>query len=208
MKAIAVTVVLMAMSMVSLSVKAQAGDDIIDSGKPSLYIDVHHMGAGKVHAADVAGAHQKDLAVQGKYGVNFMKYWVDEKAGNIYCLASAFDSTAIRRAHNEAHGLLPDHIHIVSPGEEAAAKGGKRLFLDIHQFGPGKVSAADVAGAHQKDLAVQKKYGVNFINYWVDESTGVVMCLSEAKDSKSIQATHKEAHGLMPSSIQQVQEGK
>jgi hypothetical protein len=208
MKTIAVSIVLSVMSMLSLNVKAQqsAIDEVVSL--PTLYIDVHKLEPGKVHFGDVAKAHEKDLAVQGKYGVNFMKYWVDEKNGSIYCLASAFDSASIRNAHKEAHGLLPDQIHAVSPGEEAAAKGGKHYFLDVHEFGAGKVKAADVAGAHAKDLATQKKYGVNFINYWVDEKAGVVMCLSEAKDSKSVTATHKEAHGLMPSTIQQVQEGK
>lgn len=36
------------------------------------------------------------------------------------------------------------------------------------------VTYAAVAEAHQKDLAVEKKYGVNFIDYWVDEQQGVV----------------------------------
>ena len=35
----------------------------------------------------------------------------------------------------------------------------KKLFLDVHDVGPGKVTAKDVAGAHQKDLATEKKYG-------------------------------------------------
>ena len=60
------------------------------------------------------------------------------------------------------------------------------FFLDIHQLGAGKVTAADVEKAHQKDLAVQKKYGVNFINYWVDERTGTVLCLSQASDASKV----------------------
>ena len=89
-------------------------------------------------------------------------------------------------------------------GQTAEAK---HLFIDVHQLEPGKVKYEAVAEAHKKDLAVQNKYGVNFINYWVDEKTGVVMCLSEAKDSKSIKATHKEAHGLIPSYILKVKQG-
>ncbi|HLX67216.1 MAG TPA: DUF4242 domain-containing protein, partial [Puia sp.] len=54
-----------------------------------FYIDVHHLGAGKVTAAAVAGAHQKDLAVEKKYNVSFIKYWVDESKGDVYCLSSA-----------------------------------------------------------------------------------------------------------------------
>jgi hypothetical protein len=42
----------------------------------------------------------------------------------------------------------------------------------------------------------------------VDEKAGVVMCLSEAKDEKSIRATHKEAHGLMPTYVMKVKQGE
>src|SRR5258706_4725503 len=76
----------------------------------SLFLDVHHFGAGKVTAKDVAAAHKKDLAVQKKYGVNIIKYWLDEKNGDVYCLASAPDSQSLRATHAEAHGLLPDNI--------------------------------------------------------------------------------------------------
>ncbi|HMG69065.1 MAG TPA: DUF4242 domain-containing protein [Chitinophagaceae bacterium] len=173
-----------------------------------LFIDVHHLEPGKLTTEAVAGAHAKDLAVEGKYGVQFIKYWVDTAKGVVYCLSSASDSSAIIKTHAEAHGLLPDHIYPVTDGNEALRNGGKNLYLDVHELGAGNVTASDVAGAHQKDLAVEKKYGVNFINYWVDEKDGVVMCLSEASDSSDIIKTHKEAHGLLPKYILEVKQGQ
>ena len=172
-----------------------------------LYLDVHHVGAGKVTAKDAAGAHQKDLEVQKKYGVNFLKYWVDEANGDLYCLAEAADSQSLRKTHAEAHGLLPDQIYPVTAGEEAALKGKNNLYLDLHVMGPGKVNAVAVAGAHQKDLAVQKKHGVNLLNYWVDEKNGVIMCLAQAPNADSLVSTHKEAHGLLPVKVDKVVEG-
>jgi hypothetical protein len=103
---------------------------------------------------------------------------------------------------------LPENIYQVTSGEEAALTGKNSYFLDVHYLGAGKVTAKDVAAAHQKDLAVQHKYGVNFINYWVDEKNGVVMCLSQAKDSTSIIHTHQEAHGLLPAAIMKVKQGE
>jgi hypothetical protein len=173
-----------------------------------FYIDVHHLGAGKVTAVAVAGAHQKDLAVEKKYNVSFIKYWVDETKGDVYCLSSAPNPQAIRATHAEAHGLLPDDIYKVSPGQEAMLKGNNNLYLDIHELGPGNVTAAAVAAAHQKDLAVQQKYGVNFINYWVDEKSGTVICLSQAPDSAAVVNTHREAHGLLPVSVVKVAQGQ
>ena len=173
-----------------------------------FYIDVHQLTPGKVKFTDVEAAHLKDLAVENKYVVHFINYWVDEDKGLVYCLSSTGDSSSIRKTHAEAHGLLPDHIFKVSEGSAAALTGDKKLFLDIHKLGAGNVTAAAVADAHKKDLAVQGKYGVNFINYWVDEKTGVVMCLSEAADSNAIIKTHKEAHGLIPVEILRVKQGQ
>jgi len=172
------------------------------------YIDVHHLGAGKVTAAAVADAHAKDLATEKKYGVQFIKYWVDEREGDVYCLSSASDTQSIRKTHGEAHGLLPDDIYMVTAGKEAAIQEGKDFYLDVHELGAGKVTAQDVAGAHAKDLAVQGKYGVNFINYWVDEKDGRVVCLSQAPDSSAVINTHKEAHGLVPVYIEKVKQGQ
>jgi hypothetical protein len=174
----------------------------------NLYIDVHHLGAGKVTAKDVAAAHQKDLAVEQKYGVSLLKYWVDETKGDVYCLASSPDPESIRKTHAEAHGLLPDQIFEVTSGKEAALNGKDNLYLDLHQLGAGNVNAKAVAEAHQKDLAVQKKYGVNLINYWVDEKNGTVMCLAQAPDSAALINTHKEAHGLIPVSVTLVKQGQ
>jgi Protein of unknown function (DUF4242) len=173
-----------------------------------LFIDVHQLEPGKVTYDAVAGAHAKDLATEGKYGVQFLNFWVDENKGLVYCLSSAPDSTSIRNTHAEAHGMLPDHIYEVTEGTAAALKGNKNLFLDVHYFGAGNVSAAAVAAAHQKDLAVQGKHDVNFINYWVDEKDGVVMCLAQAKDSSALIQTHKEAHGLLPAQVFEVKQGE
>ncbi|MBO9683789.1 MAG: DUF4242 domain-containing protein, partial [Flavisolibacter sp.] len=179
-----------------------------NTSKNNLYIDVHYLPDGKVKFEDVAAAHAKDLATESKYGVQFLKYWVDESKGIIYCLSSAPDTAAITSTHRDAHGLLPQTIYKVEDGAEAVADKNKTFFLDIHQLGAGNVTAADVEKAHQKDLAVQKKYGVSFINYWVDVKTGTVLCLSQASDASKVLATHKEAHGLVPVSITAVKQGE
>jgi hypothetical protein len=212
MKAFFVRTFLFALTLISFRTSAQTAKaettKLPKGGASHLYIDVHQLEPGKVNYEAVAAAHAKDLAVQRKYGVQFIKFWVNEEKGLVYCLSSTADSSAIREAHAEAHGLLPEHIYLVTDGIEAPLNGNKNLYLDIHQFGEGKVSAKDVAGAHQKDLATEKKYGVNFINYWVDEKAGVVMCLSEAADSSAVIKTHKEAHGLIPEQVLRVKQGQ
>jgi hypothetical protein len=173
-----------------------------------LFIDVHLLHPGSVTAADVAAAHAKDLAVQAKYGVQFLKYWVNEKSGTVYCLSSAPDSAHIADAHNEAHGLLPQQVYAVTDGIAATPVTGVPYFLDIHNLGAGNVTAAAVANAHKKDLAVQKKHKVNFINYWVCEEKGIVFCLSQTNDKGKISDTHKAAHGLLPAIVVPVVQGQ
>ena len=214
MRIISFVTVLAFVVLFSTSASAQAGkskktsytNSAADKSNPDakMFIDVHHFGPGKVTAKDVAAAHKKDLAVQSKYGVNIISYWLDQKNGDVYCLASSPDSQSLKSTHAEAHGLLPNQVMEVTSGTQESATNQKNLFLDIHHFGPGKVTAKDVAAAHQKDLAVQKKYGVNLINYWVDEKNGTVMCLAEAKDSSDLIKTHKEAHGLIPDKVVKV----
>jgi hypothetical protein len=173
-----------------------------------MYIDVHHMGKGKVTVGDVARAHQKDLMAEKKYGVDFLRYWVDEESGTIYCLSRAPGKKAIIQTHKEAHGLIPQEIHEVKSGQEAAMAGNMKLYLDIHSLGKGKVTANAVAQAHRKDLMVQDKYHVSFKNYWVDEINGYVYCLSQSPGKEAIVKTHTEAHGLVPQTVMEVTQGK
>jgi hypothetical protein len=79
----------------------------------SLYMDVHTI-AGGVSAADVAEAHVKDLQTGAKYGVSYLRYWVDETAGKIFCLVEAGNAEDANTVHREAHGLVADEIYLVS----------------------------------------------------------------------------------------------
>ena len=78
-------------------------------------MDVHNIEGG-VSADDVAGAHAKDVEEQEKHGVKYHRYWVDEKAGKIFCLVEAPNEEAAHTVHREAHGLVADEIYEVSEG--------------------------------------------------------------------------------------------
>ena len=78
-------------------------------------------------------------------------------------------------------------------------------FMDVHDV-PG-VKAADVAGAHEKDLVVQAQYGVDYKHYWVDEAAGKIFCLVDAPDMETAARVHREAHGLEAQSIYEVEQG-
>jgi class 3 adenylate cyclase len=77
-------------------------------------MDIHNLPEGTT-AEDVAKAHAKDMETQRKYGVEYTKYWVNEKAGKVFCLCHAPNAEAAECVHREAHGLLPDKIIEIQP---------------------------------------------------------------------------------------------
>ncbi len=78
-----------------------------------LFMDTHTLEGG-VSAEDAAGAHQKDLETQGKYGVKYLRYWVDEADGKIFCLVEADTAEDAMAVHRDAHGLVADEIYAVT----------------------------------------------------------------------------------------------
>ncbi len=90
----------------------------VASGESSghLYMDIHRNVDG-LTAEAVTGAHQKDLEVQEKYGVKYLKYWYDEESGTVFCLVDAPSKEAAATVHKEAHGLVADEIIEVAQGK-------------------------------------------------------------------------------------------
>jgi hypothetical protein len=81
----------------------------------SLYMDVHHIDGG-VTIGDVAKAHMADLQQQGKHDVQYLRYWVAEDHGRIFCLVDAPSADAAATVHREAHGLVAQEIFPVQEG--------------------------------------------------------------------------------------------
>ena len=74
--------------------------------------------------------------------------------------------------------------------------------MDVHIV-PG-VKASEVAAAHELDLVHQHHHGCTAMTYWVDESRGSVFCLVEAPDKQAVENMHREAHGLIPNKVIEV----
>jgi uncharacterized protein DUF4242 len=78
-------------------------------------MDVHDVSGG-VAMEDVAKAHIADLEAQDEFDVRYLRYWVDEAAGRIFCLVEAPSADAAAAVHRQAHGLVADHIYRVQEG--------------------------------------------------------------------------------------------
>lgn len=80
-----------------------------------LFMDVHDI-AGSVAMEDVTQAHLADLQTQAAHDVRYLRYWVDERAGRVFCLVEAPSADAAAEVHRQAHGLIADHIYQVQEG--------------------------------------------------------------------------------------------
>jgi hypothetical protein len=80
-----------------------------------LFMDIHKHIPGLTKEA-VEGAHQRDLEVQDEHDVKYLKYWFNEKNGEVFCLIEAPDKESAIRVHRKAHGLLADEIIEVQEG--------------------------------------------------------------------------------------------
>jgi len=105
------------------------------------YMDIHDIPGG-VTADAVAKAHAHDVAVEGKYGVHYHKYWVNESAGKIFCLCEAPNAEAAMQVHREAHGMVAEKIIQVEPEVADLFLGGSEVNAAGAALLPG--GAADV----------------------------------------------------------------
>jgi class 3 adenylate cyclase len=77
------------------------------------------------------------------------------------------------------------------------------LYVDIHKLG--EATAEDLARAHAADRETQKKYGVEYLKYWFNESCGKAFCLVHAPDRETANKVHREAHGLVAEKLIEVE---
>ena len=81
-----------------------------------LFMDIHQHVPGLTKEA-IEEAHAKDLEIQSKYNVHYLKYWYDVKDGKVFCLAEAPDKESAIAVHRESHGMVADEVMEVMEGE-------------------------------------------------------------------------------------------
>lgn len=81
------------------------------------------------------------------------------------------------------------------------------IYMDIHE-NVEEISKEKLQEAHKKDLEVQEKHGVKFIDYWYSEDEKKIFCLCEAPDKEAAVAVHKEAHGGVADKVIEVKKGE
>jgi AraC-like DNA-binding protein len=80
-------------------------------------MDIHTVDSDEFSAEDVVKAHMEDLAIQDKFGVKQLKYWVNEHAKTIFCLMEGPNKDACNQVHLQSHGNTACNIIEVGDNE-------------------------------------------------------------------------------------------
>jgi class 3 adenylate cyclase len=72
------------------------------------YMDIHTLQGATPE--QVEAAHAADLKVQGKYNVEYLKFWFNESQGKAFCLVNAPSPRAAQLVHRRAHGQSAERI--------------------------------------------------------------------------------------------------
>ena len=116
---------------------------------------------------------------------------------------------AVTAAHEAAHGKTPGKVmELIEAPDRRQPAGGKKLFLDAHHNPPGTViKVEDIVKGHEKELTIQGKHNVDFVSWWLEPSTGTIMCLAETDDPKGAVASHQETDGDLAEEMAEVTQG-
>jgi AraC-like DNA-binding protein len=79
-----------------------------------LFMDFHQLEG--ITLAEVRDAHIADVLIQDKYGVKYHQFWINEKAGTVFCLMEGPDKESCELVHREAHGNVACKIVEVESG--------------------------------------------------------------------------------------------
>ncbi|MCP4976767.1 MAG: DUF4242 domain-containing protein [Maribacter sp.] len=98
-----------------------------------LYMDIHTVNSDSFSVEDVVKAHMEDLAIQDKFGVTQLKYWVNEGAKTLFCLMEGPDKEACHQVHKQSHGNTACNIIEVSDNEYNLFMGVGMAINDLAQ---------------------------------------------------------------------------
>lgn len=77
------------------------------------------------------------------------------------------------------------------------------LYMDVHNLED--ITLERLNELHDLDCDAQQRYGVRYLKWWWNETSGKVFCLVEAPDPEAANTVHREAHGFVCDGIIEVE---
>ena len=84
-----------------------------------LYMDIHTVHGGAT-VDGVAQAHAADLRAQGAHDVQYLRYWVSEAEGKIFCLVDAPSAEVGKDCDPQVAGSGPSRSCVAGQGRHGA----------------------------------------------------------------------------------------
>lgn len=78
-----------------------------------LFMDLHKF--PHITIDEAKQAHVADERIQRQYGVKYLQFWVNEEAGNLFCLVEGPDKATVEAVHQMAHGHVACAVVEVDP---------------------------------------------------------------------------------------------
>ena len=78
-----------------------------------LFMDVYTL-LRDVSTGDVIGAYEPGRSTGDRFGVSYLRHWVSDPPGKVFCLVEAEDPALITVCHGVAPGIVAHEIYPVS----------------------------------------------------------------------------------------------
>ncbi|MCB0749131.1 MAG: DUF4242 domain-containing protein [Ignavibacteriae bacterium] len=102
-------------------------------------MDIHTVDSADFSVEDVVKAHMEDLAIQERFGVVQLKYWVNVDAKTLFCLMEGPNKDACNEVHKQSHGNTACNIIEVFDDEFNLYLGEGKSVNDLAQYNSGEV---------------------------------------------------------------------
>lgn len=138
-------------------------------------MDIHTVDSEDFSVEDVVKAHMEDLAIQERFGVIQIKYWVNVEAKTLFCLMEGPNKEACNEVHKESHGNTACNIIEVADDEFNLFLGEGKNVNDLAHYNSGGVDTGYRTILLLSITDLTGKYGhyVNEISRLTDKHKGV-----------------------------------
>ncbi|MTI89445.1 MAG: DUF4242 domain-containing protein [Balneolaceae bacterium] len=142
-----------------------------------LYMDIHTVDSDTFSVEDVVKAHMEDLAIQERFGVTQLKYWVNVDAKTLFCLMRGPNKEACNEVHKQSHGNTACNIIEVSDDEFNLFLGQGTHINDLAQTFSGEIDTGyrTILSITVFDLTRRHKYHTNKVYKIIEQYEGIVV---------------------------------
>ncbi len=140
-------------------------------------MDIHTVDSEAFSVEDVVKAHMEDLAIQERFGVIQIKYWVNVDAKTLFCLMEGPNKEACNEVHKESHGNTACNIIEVFDDEFNLFLGEGKSVNDLAHTNSDEIDTGyrTILMLRIADLTGQYTHYLNEINKLIDQHKGVII---------------------------------